>query len=218
MTNVVNKRNEGLNFTNAIRTKRIYHKSYNKTHRVKHAVYRQHKIRKNNITSIRNATNRGLNSKNASFILPSAYNISKQTGAYISWSNNWKLNLPGQGQIIFDAFAQRDLLISISSQKQGINPLYEIVIGSNNNTSTKISKQMQGRPFCYYAKYIPNNKIINNYNIILDKRSGYITIIINDLMFAQCHDENFLKNVQWFSFSSGNNTVLINNLKSLPLN
>jgi len=109
------------------------------------------------------------------------------------------------------------LYIAFSSQRQAINPLYEITIGASTNTATQIKKQMQGKSICYYPKGIPNNKNINKYKIQIDKNRGYITIYINNSQFAQCKDTNFLKTVQWFSFSSWTNDVYINNVQSLAL-
>jgi ankyrin repeat protein len=142
-----------------------------------------------------------------------SYKSNAQSGAYTQWSESWKLPIPGKGVLLFKANATNDIHVAISPLPQMTDPMYEIVLGGWGNTRSVIRKKSQGSDLAAQNKGFPFSGQLAPYWVIVDVdqhlvSAGYGTepgqnIIVN------YNDEQFLKNAQYFSFSSWDHPIQI---------
>jgi len=96
--------------------------------------------------------------------------------------------------------------------------MYEVVIGSNDNTSSKVRRNKDGKVICEFpGAIIPNTKMLNRYNIIINENSESIVVKVNGKPLFTCKDDLFIQNLLYYAVTNGSDSpVYYYNIKAFP--
>jgi len=139
-----------------------------------------------------------------------------QSGIWSSWSEFWKLPMPGQGLLLFKAKAHNDIIVAISPVL-GVKQwrTYFITLGGWNNTKSVFRKGDANT--ISKESYSVIRSITDDYWVLVDKQTHTIAVgrgteALNNTM-VKYTDKSFFDDVQYFAFSSWDTPVAYSDIR-----
>ena len=118
------------------------------------------------------------------------------------WNPNNILPENGLGAILFTAVGESDIHVILSPKQSLIQPYYNIIIGAYFNTRSIIMRN--GKIVCEDNNPVYKINEVNTYTIKVQGDENKITIYQNGIRTFRCIDEQFIKSVRYFTFTSDN--------------
>lgn len=142
----------------------------------------------------------------------------KEFGAFNSWNDSWTLPGTNRDVILFRATADKDLQITIANKMGKSGSRYKIIIGGWENTRSAIWQNDELVYAC--PKVIPTKT--SDYWVVIDRADRKISMgygaTPGEQEIISFKNRSFIRDVKYFSFSSGASPIAYENIRVTTLN
>ena len=139
-----------------------------------------------------------------------------------TWTNSWTLPRAGAGIVSFTAEGNTNIHIAISTSPETRVPMYEMVIGGWENSTSAVRRQSQGLNLSFVATVdVINPRLPNRLWVSIDKRTCIIQIGRGEPsdqdIITQYMDPYFIVEAQFVSFTTWDVPITYSNVVIMEL-